>query len=223
MTARQKDIHSTAAWSGLNGVLSKAVSGFLQEETEHTAVGDQMPSPAHAASITLGDVDHRLEIGLGIIAGPASASKLAEALFGDASLSEDPEMVQDIFNELANILMGAVKSAFAEPGFNFTGRLPKGEDLVGLHQFICGFGRQRVARVTLPGASMILLSGVRPMKPIEVDVGGLCEDMILAEDFENEKGVVLLRSGTRLTAGYVDKLLDAGTQSSVRVFRTRAA
>ena len=73
-------------------------------------------SPVYAATIKLSGVEQKAELGLGIITDHQSVVRLAELLFGDASLAEDEEMLFDILSESANICMGDLKSAFVKDG-----------------------------------------------------------------------------------------------------------
>lgn len=217
MHGPSEKLMASTAWENLAATLADTLSQFFQTAVSSVTLPDRMPDPAHASSITMSDVAHQIEMGVGMIADEASARKIAEDLFGDASLAEDEEMIADIIAELANLAMGGLKTSFSEEGFVFAGGIPKPHNLHGLQQFLAPYSSQRAASFSADNLGLIILVGLKRKHPIDVPADRLSEGMVLAEDFRAENGLTLLRSGTLLTASYAQRLGRCAGDRTIKV------
>ena len=112
----------TETWRDLESHLSKAMTDFFQLPFASSKTREDRAEP-FVAEVALSDPSKQLELGLSVVIDTDSMKKLGAALLGD----EDLEGAQALVLEVANILMGTLKTAFTAHGFTFTGGIPTTE------------------------------------------------------------------------------------------------
>ena len=150
------------------------------------------------ATISLTDVVHELRIDLTFFAPVASARAIAVAFCGDETMVDD-EIVRDVFLELANSGMGAVKSAFLADGFRFAGSTPKPRVFVSAASLIAEAEAKRLLTYRSDSSFVHVVVAVRRIPRVRVTPGALREGMVVATDLVNDAGVLIIKAGTRLT------------------------
>lgn len=207
----------TSAWHNFDATLTVVLSQFFQTEVVASTIPTALPDPAYASSISMSDIEHLIELGIGVIADTASAGKIAEQLFGDASMAEDEEMIADIISELANLAMGGVKTSFAREGFTFCSGIPEAQTLQSLHEFMSPYQGVVARAFTATELGLLMLTGVKPKSPKRIPTERLAEGMVLAEDYRTDAGLLLLHAGTRLSTSYVHRLVRCDPHRLVKV------
>lgn len=217
MATQPTELTETDAWTKIGMTLAEILSQFFQTEVQATGVPEAMPDPAYASSITMSDVEHQIELGLGIIADMDSAAKIAELLFDDPEMAEDEEMIADIIAELANLAMGGLKTTFSKENFKFYSGIPQPHDLHSLYRFLNHYGTQSAAAFTDSTLGLIMIAGVKRKNPVRLPAHKLGEGMVLAEDFRTDAGLLLLPAGTRMTPNFAVRLARCGADRLIKV------
>ncbi|MFN7967498.1 MAG: hypothetical protein U0V87_17625 [Acidobacteriota bacterium] len=190
------------AWANSAEELRRALSQFLSLELKLERAEIQASAPAMASGIILANVGAELEIRIALGVDSESAKALAVHLFGEAS----DELAADMLCELANLSMGALKTACSNESLHFTGSLP--EVLTGeTFDRYCGTcERQELFALIVQGKTLIVRVGIRSRRNVLLVPGRLKEGMVLAKDLFNARGILLTRAGTRLSSTMVERL-----------------
>jgi DNA-binding response OmpR family regulator len=157
-----------------------------------------------AATVTLADAEHGLDVGVGVLAPATAAAWIAEQMLGDASA--DRALLEDLVGELSNIATGAIKTALAEAGLTLTTRIPRRHGPQEIDRFFKTFAERRRLRFGGGGATIDVMFGLRWRGNRRISVPELREDMVIANDLNNTKGMLLVARGTRVTERLIDRI-----------------
>ncbi len=202
-------------WSRLGPSVAEAMSKFLNVPLKLERGGTSFEGPGFGISIPLSDPERQLEMLLVIAVDEASARKLAEELFGPDGA--EPEMVRDLFAEGANMSAGAVKAALELQKVNTTVGLPQARDVAQLPHLLTEYSGSVSFTLAAPGASVSAYVAARRRRNIFVRATELSEGMVLSADLRDDKGVLLIRAGTRLSATAASRLARLGPKLMVQL------
>jgi hypothetical protein len=152
-------------------------------------------------------------MGLAVIVEPATMSALSMHLLG----VDDPESSQALILELANVLMGALKPAFATHGFAFTGNLPSESTLDESKRAF--EASTTCARLAIGSGESRLELWLRVAEKKNEIVKGrmLREGHVICHDLHDARGMLLARSGSRLTKTAVERLAQLAPDVDVEI------
>lgn len=195
-------VSSSAAWQAFPHELASAAGTFLTRPLSLTR------APADAslemvAGIVLANVEKQVEVRVLISTDKASAGVLTAQVFGEDSA----DLQVDMFGELANLSMGVLKTSFSKSGLQFTGGLPESISPEKYEEFARGCQvNEAFTLASENGARLRVQVGVASKRNEMVAISALQEGMILANDVRNERGMLLVKSGTRLSSTAVGQL-----------------
>jgi CheY-like chemotaxis protein len=153
------------------------------------------------ATIRMALTSEQSEVRISLLVDSASLPSLTELLLGDANASE--AAVDDVLRELANAAGGAVKREVFFEGVTLTTGLPSNDRAVPLGSEST---RLWVATLKDSGVRIGIVGAIRTEENKHIAACDLLEGMVLASDLWNDSGVLLVASGTRLTATTVDRV-----------------
>lgn len=156
-----------------------------------------------SATISMALASEHVEIRVSIMVDTASLPTLGEMLLGDANPSS--EAVDDALREFANAAGGAVKREGLLEGVTLTTGLPVNERILPPEGERTRFW---VATMKESGVRIGIVGEIRTQENQKLAPSDLREGMVLATDLKNETGVLLVASGTRLTATTVDRVIN---------------
>lgn len=157
---------------------------------------------AFAYTIGLACPLHQLEMRIALGADAPSGLLLANALFGE----ESDELAGDLLSELANIMMGALKSGFSEEGLAFTGGLPRVIPPATVLAPPQAYTLVQTCAIAVGGAKVHVHLGIESKGTLTVTAAFLAEGMVLVRDLFNPKGLLLIAAGTRLSTHMVERV-----------------
>lgn len=191
------------AWQNATETLRDTTAKFLTLEASHTGTPPDNAAPEIGCSIVLANVQHELEVRVSLGTDAESAKNLAVHMFGP---EEGETLGGEVMSELGNVMMGAMKTAFAADSLAFTGGLPETiqGDLV-LRPPV-NYKIQETFVLSVATAKLLVYLGVRCKGNIMLTTAALREGMVVVKDVFNPKGLLLLKAGTRLSMNMVDKL-----------------
>lgn len=158
--------------------------------------------PQFGSTIVLSSAADQLELRIAVGVDALSARMLAVHLFGD----EADDLVADMLNELANIFMGGLKTAFAAESIALTAGLPSqlpAEQVLRPEQV---FKHQEVCMFAIQDATLVVHVGLRSKSNILLGYVDLRDGMVLAKDLFNARGLLLINGGTRLSLNMIERL-----------------
>ncbi len=191
-----------ASWTGATEVFAQALGDFLQLPCSITSVSDDLSNPA-VADITMAEPARQLELGVSVLADNASMRAMALQLLGDA---DDAEGALALLLEVANIMMGSLKTAFLGNGHTFTGGVPvdlpyaEARGQLDSHPI-----RHRLA-FTCGDANVEIWIRARERSNTRVLGKNLVEGMVLAQEVLDSAGATLAIAGARLTRSMVERI-----------------
>ena len=196
------DVTNSPVWDSVASNFAEVAGTFLMVPFTSSAPGTQSPTPHIAAGIRLASAKHQAEIRIALATDKASAGALAEGLFG----AESPDLMADMFQELANMWMGDLKAAFNEREIEFTGGLPVSLTREKYDGYLTGSLRSEEYLLSSDGSKVIVRVGVCSKRNTNVKVAALREGMVIAKDVCNDSGILMISAGTRLSERTVDRL-----------------
>lgn len=195
-------VSRSAVWGSVLERLREVASRFLTMDVRRSELPQGFEPEGLGASILLLGAASELETRIAIAVDAQSASSLAMHLFGD----HDAGLAQEVLNELTNIFMGTLKTAFSNENIVFTGGLPQAAPVGGVLRPPMPFRFQETALLEAGDARIVVAVGLRSRANVLVVAGELREGMVLAKDVANARGMLLLNGGTRLSAHMVERL-----------------
>lgn len=193
------------AWRTAPEKLRGVVGQFLGQAATNASIGfDAAPPVEKAACIALTSGTHGVQIRIAIGADNKSALALAGKIFGP----DAKDLVDDMFGEVANVVMGAMKNHFSAEQLPFTGGLPTPLPPREVIASATPFSHRHLFAFDIGGARLTVHLGMQTKPPSTVLVGELREGMVTASDLVNDRGMLLLKGGTRLSATMINKLSD---------------
>lgn len=208
-------VKKTRAWTDASTVIGSALESFLQLSFE-TPLALQ-DTPEHATEIALIDPVHELEIACHVTVSAASLVALSRHLMNES----DAETGRSLVLEVTNVLMGALRSAFADAGFAFIGSLPALAAVAALPS-PARLDRRELAFRTREGTGLGIALTLGSTRIATVPSVELREGMVVRDDLEDGHGHLLARRGTRLSRTSAERLALALPEGVVEVY-VRAA
>ncbi|MBS2020706.1 MAG: response regulator [Deltaproteobacteria bacterium] len=193
---------ATESWASIDKLLAKSISDFFQLDFACTSVGSP-GDDAYVAQISLNEPTRQLEIDLSVVTDLASMKAFAMHLLG---ADDDLEGAQALVLEVANILMGAMKTAFVTHGFNFVGGIPA---QTSYQLCRAGFDASQVrTRLAVAHGDSKAEFWVRLKEKTNKKLRGksLREGLVISEDVRDDKGMLLIRGGSRLSQTAAERL-----------------
>lgn len=191
----------TDTWRDMESHLAKAMTEFFQLPFASAGARDNRVEP-FVAEVSLSDPAKQLELGLSVVVDTESMKKLGAALLGD----EDLEGAQALVLEVANILMGTLKTTFTAHGFTFTGGIPSQEAFaVSRAAFDKASVRSRMA-IAANDNDVELWLRVKEKQNSTIKGRALKEGLVIGEDIRDERGMLLIKGGSRLTQTAAERL-----------------
>jgi DNA-binding response OmpR family regulator len=196
-----QSLAATTSWRDLEPLLAKVTGEFFQLPFSSVPIRADIAAP-FIAEISLSEPTKQLEMGLAAVVDVPTMSALSMHVLGE----NDQESSQALILELANVLMGALKPAFATHGFAFTGSLPSEGSLDESKKvFDASTTRARLA-VGSGDWKLELWLRVAEKKNEVVKGRMLREGLVICQDLHDARGMLLIRSGSRLTKTAVERL-----------------
>lgn len=197
-------------WEGMRDVLLKGLTSFVGTEFTTNPIGDR--ASAIVGEVFMAEATRQLELGVTVVCDGESAKHLAGLMLGD---DNDIAGACELILEAANVLMGCLKTAYIEHGYSFTVGLPT-QPLIqdARAAYDSHAHRQRFAFST-DNVTIEIWVRVSDKRNRTVKGAGLKEGMILVDDVRDERGMLLVRGGTRLTATTAQRL--AGLVADIEV------
>jgi CheY-like chemotaxis protein len=206
---------STQTWHDLSASLASTLS-------ESVGVGMTLGFRQHddgavRVAVSMVDVEKLLELELCVFASTETGECLARLMLREQNV--DLSIMRDLLKEIGHGLLGGIKTAASSEGFDFTLSLEdRGEPPLTLETE--GFSAGATYTFESRGVEISVRVGAR-RAPVEAVVGTwLREDMILLEDLHNDKGILILPRGTRLTASSAGRAARHVPNRTVRVCGT---
>jgi hypothetical protein len=192
----------STTWSTAVSQLESATNKFLTLPVSAQELPDTLPPLAVGASILLLNAEGQLELRIALAADVASSRALAVHLFGP----EGEDLAADVMTELANILMGTLKTSFSSESLPFTGGLPEAVPVEQVLRPAMPYKFQESVLFSIADARLIVHLGLRSRANIVVQASRLREGMVVAKDVFNARGMLLLNGGTRLSEHMVERI-----------------
>lgn len=204
----------SVTWITAAEQMASAASKFLTLPVGWDVLPGTPPAASIGACIVLLDAQQQLEMRIAMAADAASARALAVHLFG----VEGEDLALDVMTELANILMGTLKTAFSGENLSFTGGLPMEIPVEEVLRPAMPFKFQEAVVFTIADARLVVHLGLRSRANEFLPTARLREGMVVAKDVFSARGMLLLDGGTRLSSHMVERLRAAlPAQHSVEV------
>jgi DNA-binding NarL/FixJ family response regulator len=203
----------TETWQDIGMTLASAIGAFVQLPTAPVPTTSE-PEGAFVAEILLAEPAQQLELGLAVLVDPAAMKELALHLLGT---DDDLESTHALVLEVGNILMGTLKTTFSAHGFNFTGGIPAEVKLEQAREALTGSNVHVKTRVRAGEAAIELWLRVREKRNTTIRGRLLREGLVLGEDIRDVNGLLLIKSGTRLTSTTAQRLAKLVSEREITV------
>ncbi|MSP74403.1 MAG: hypothetical protein EXR76_19935 [Myxococcales bacterium] len=207
------------AWVKLPSDMHRVACGLLSLGFAISTTDAAVPTIQIASGIVMHCVADELELRLAIAVDLESAKALASHL----SPEDHAGLESDLLGELSNIAMGSLTSSFMRDSFAFSSGLPEVLDPVAFRSFGANLSRHECITLTAPGATIQVRVSIGGKQATVLFPAALSEGMVIAKDVYNEKGTLLLKSGTRLSSNTVGHLRDTLASSQLIEVATAAA
>ncbi len=194
-------VSRSAAWFSAQESLKNATGQFLTLPVYLSEAPDEAKLDL-ACAITMSNVKQELELRVTVGATEESAKSLAAHMFGP----EGDDLTVDLLNEMTNIFMGTMKTAFGAESLAFSSGVPGPTDAAQVLHPATIFRLQNVFVLNAEGARLFVHLGVGSQARLKVSTGSLVEGMVLAHDVFNMKGVLVVSGGTRLSLNMIERL-----------------
>lgn len=188
-------IAATKAWQDVLPTLATVTGGFFMVDMVADEAQVDMRDARVARGIVLTNVLAQAEIRLALVVDAENASSLTVHMF----LEENEALWEDMLGEVANMSMGALKSAFSSEEIAFTGGLPVAVHPQKLERFTGECAHVKEFTLACPHGRMLCRVGLRFRENLKLPAASLAEGMVVAKDVFNEQGRLLLSAGTRLS------------------------
>jgi CheY-like chemotaxis protein len=195
-TASTHGLERTKTWRDLPTLLGST----LIDCTTMDLVWRPVPRPSDEVRATLAmvDVEHMVEVNVGLFATRRTAAALARVMIGD--VSTDPATLHDLLGELCNNVLGATKRALLAEHFTFALALESSQRPPTYEGFTATLAPKVIHTFLEGDVELCVVVGFRTPEEVTVASEDLREHMIVGEDIRNEHGALLVAAGTRLSA-----------------------
>jgi len=201
-TTPLEQINQSKTWRTAQANLQSTASKFLTLEVAPAEIGTVTEPIAYACTIGLSNVQHQLEMRIALGADAASGKHLAVHLFGP----EGTDLIPDMLGELANNMMGTLKTSLSGESLAFTAGLPQPIETHEVLRPSVIYAHQIAFALRMADAAVLIHVSIRSKANLFVRPGGLREGMILAKDLFNARGLLILHGGTRLSLNMIEKI-----------------
>jgi DNA-binding response OmpR family regulator len=208
----------TPTWTGAEDLLAKSLADFFQLPCLVTPVNAALET-SFVADVVLSEPGQQLEVGLSVLADDPSMLSMASHLFGEADL----ESANALILEVANTMMGALKTAFSDNGLAFTGSIPTGHGFHEARETQAGHAVVHALSFQLGDASVQVWLRARERPSATVLARDLVEGMVLRVDVHDAKGHLFVRAGSRLTQTAAERIARFAPDLEIVVGNPRAA
>jgi DNA-binding response OmpR family regulator len=191
----------TETWRDVEAHLTKAMTDFFQLPFASIRAQDRR-GDLFVAEVALSEPSQQLELGLSVVVDTTSMKRLGNHLLGE----EDLESAQALVLEVANILMGTLKTGFTVHGFSFTGGIPTTESFV---QSRATFDRAQIrSRMAIAAGESEVELWLRVREKSNSTIRGraLKEGLVVGDDIRDARGMLLIKGGSRLTQTAAERL-----------------
>ncbi|MCA9599534.1 MAG: hypothetical protein KC776_39770 [Myxococcales bacterium] len=196
----------TRGWREMEATLERMCGEYLNLPFHRVANPGSPSEGLGGARISLTDVEHNVELDLGVFCSEKSTRDVAIAFCGGDESMVDDDIMRDVMTEFANSAMGAVKTDFLDDDFRFTAGVPKAALSNKLSKQLSAQKAHRVFCFRNDGTEVFVVVGLHSKEVVRVTGTGLREGMVLASDVFADNGVLLARAGTRLTETTAQRL-----------------
>jgi DNA-binding response OmpR family regulator len=200
----ESDISALACWQNIELVLANDLSEVLCSPLVATPVQEGLLHSNFAAEIPMTMTQHQVQVQIGIGLDQSSASRISQAMF---DMEAPPvEVIQDLLREFANTAGGAFKRSAEQEQIDITTGLPTDIE-PGLFSSAECVDRRHFRLSTPDDHIQIFVEVELRSKGLnKIKISELQEGMVLSKDLLNASGMLLVRSGTRLTSSNVSRL-----------------
>lgn len=190
-------------WDEMGSALRSSLSDFYQLPFEIGTVRNDNAASI-VADVRMAETTRKLAVGIAFVVSSPSAKCLAGHVLGDET---DVETACGLVLEGANVLMGALKTAYVDRGYEITGGLPSSSD-AGQTRAIFDEQptRQRFAFVAGPDVNVEVWVRIAEKQNVSIRARDLREGMVVAEDVRDARGMLLIRAGARLTETAAERI-----------------
>jgi CheY-like chemotaxis protein len=195
------DVSSLRAWRNLGQLVAEDLGQMAgQRFTVSKGWPAHLDGTAVSASIPMSLAGDQLELRLSIIVDTFALAWVREVLLADASASD--AATRDALRELANTAGGALKRAALSESVTLTTGLPI-DDTAGRFP-----GIHNCWSLALEGGAgtLAVVGEIRSRANERISAAKLTEGMVVAYDVRNEKGILLVPAGARLTSTSATRL-----------------
>ncbi|MBS2012985.1 MAG: response regulator [Deltaproteobacteria bacterium] len=193
----------TVSWDRLSAVLQTMLAQFVGIDFSVSTITDSSPA-AVVGEVFLSDAAHQLELGIAVVLSGVGMKKLTMQMFGEET---DFESGCALILETANVLMGGVKTVLGEHNYEFTAGLPRQPDLAEARTAYDAHPvRQRFTFRTADDLEVNVWMRASERRNSRVKGKDLREGMVIAEDVHDDRGMLLVRGGVRLTQTTAERL-----------------
>ena len=198
------DLTSLNCWKTADQIMAADLAEMLGAPLLIKPVQEGLMHSSHAAQIPMTITQNQAQVQIGIGLQLDTAQFLTSQLFGVEHAPD--EMIQDLLREFANVVGGAFKRVAEQDHLFMTTGIP--ED-VNPGEFSTKHSvEQKHFELFDAGHTMRIFIEIelRSKGLQKLLVGELREGMVLSRDLLNTNGMLLVRSGTRLTLSNVERL-----------------
>jgi CheY-like chemotaxis protein len=206
-------VAAASSWRGAPATLTAVTGEFFPVPVSQGDALAPDTAPTVSTTISLANPQQQLELRVMLATGEASARTLCGHLFGEDNL----ELAADMLSELANTLMGSLKSSFAKDNVAFTGGIPKPGEADKFERWYGRCEHQQQFVLKTDDAEVLVRLGLRSKMNIIVPVSKLREDMVIAKDILHVNGSLILPGGTRLSATTAERVRKMVPNASVEL------
>jgi CheY-like chemotaxis protein len=212
-SAAVDQVAATNSWRSAPASLSAVTGEFFPVPISLADGLSSGAAPTVSTTISLANPQQQLELRVMLATGEASARTLCGHLFGEDNL----ELAADMLSELANTLMGSLKSSFGKDSVAFTGGIPKPGEMEKFDRWYGRCEHQQQFVLKTDDAEVLVRLGLRSKMNIVVPVSKLREDMVIAKDILHVNGSLILPGGTRLSATTAERVRKMVPNASVEL------
>lgn len=195
-------INRSNTWRNAKAAIQSVSSKFLTLDVALVETDTVAEPPTHACTIALSNAQHQLEMRVALGTDTASGKHLAVHMFGP----EGTDMIGDMMTELANNLMGTLKTSLSCESLAFTGGLPQPLDAREVLRPSAVYNHQVAFALRVADAAILVHLSIRSKANLFLRPAALREGMVLAKDVFNARGQLMLHAGTRLSLNMVEKI-----------------
>ncbi|MEZ4225376.1 MAG: hypothetical protein R3B13_30775 [Polyangiaceae bacterium] len=196
----------TRGWRHMECTLERMCGEYLSLPFHRVANPGGPCEGLGGARISLTDVEHNVELDIGVLCSTASTRDVAIAFCGGDESMVDDDIIRDVMTEFANSAMGAVKTDFLDDHLCFTAGVPKAALSDQVAKQIRGQKVHRVFCFRHDATEVFIVVGMHGKEVVRALGNELREGMVLASDVFADNGVLLARAGTRLTETTAQRL-----------------